>query len=118
VQLLGWIVMGPMLTSSIVGGAAFSSILAERMARQMKNDSRILALAGGALCTSLSSLLPVIGWFVFLPVVGLISTGSGLMALLSKRHVRRPESPAPAPSPAPAAAPAPEFVLTQPSSGQ
>jgi hypothetical protein len=106
VQLLGWIVAGPMLAGSIIGGAAFSQLLARRIQAQMQNDSHIQALVGGALCTTLASLLPVIGWFVFLPVVGLISIGSGFPALFArrKRVVEQPVLEMPVASP-------PQFVL-------
>lgn len=85
VQLLGWLVAGPMLAGSIVGGSAISQLLAGRIRAQMQGDSHMLALVGGALCTTLASILPVIGWFVFLPVVGAISIGAGTPSLF-KRH--------------------------------
>ncbi len=86
VQLLGWIVAGPMLAGSIVGGAAFSQLLAGRIQARQRTEAPMLALVGGALCTTLASLLPVIGWFVFIPVVGMISIGSGFPALFKRRR--------------------------------
>ena len=107
VQLLGWIVAGPMLAGSIVGGAAFSQLLAGRIQAQMRNESRMLALVSGALCTTLASLLPVIGWFVFLPLVGIISIGSGTPALF-RRKAKRVEQQSEAPA---FVSDLPQFVL-------
>jgi hypothetical protein len=95
VQLLGWIVAGPMLAGSIVGGSAISQLLAGRMQAQMRTESRMLALVSGALCTTLASLLPIIGWFVFLPIVGMISIGAGTLALFKRKRKqveRQPEA--------------------------
>ena len=95
-QLLGWMTAGPMLASSVVGGAAFANVLAVRLRPQMKSDSPLLALLGGALCTTLSGLLPVVGWVVFLPLVGFMSVGAGVMGLF--RLPRRARRPQPAPT--------------------
>lgn len=87
VQLLGWIVMGPMLASAVVGAAGFAKLVSSRIRPQMKSEAPLPALVAGSLCVALPGWLPVIGWFVFLPLTGLISVGAGLMAILSKREV-------------------------------
>ena len=94
-QLVGWFLMGPMLAGSVVGGAAFAQIVRARISTQLKNDSPVAGLIGGALCTVLAGLLPVIGWFVFLPITGMMAIGAGMLALVSKRRVA--EQPAPDP---------------------
>ncbi|MGV3722925.1 MAG: hypothetical protein ACO1SX_18660, partial [Actinomycetota bacterium] len=60
---------------------------------------------GGALLTTLSGLLPVVGWVVFFPVMTFIAVGSGALGILSKRRVAEA-----APQPHPYAAPAPALV--------
>jgi hypothetical protein len=85
-QLLGWILMTPTLASSVVGGAAFSQLIASRIRPQMTNDAPLIALIGGALCTTLSGLLPIIGWVVFLPIVSFMSVGSGAAGLFGGRR--------------------------------
>ena len=92
-QLLGWIVMAPMLASAIIGGAAFAELVGSRIRPRMQNDSRILALVGGALCTTLAALLPVVGWVVFLPIIGFMSIGAGALGLLSRRRVAEQSEP-------------------------
>jgi len=94
VQLLGWISAGPMLAASAIGGAAFAQILSERIRERSPQTSPLSALAIGALCTALSGLLPVIGWFVFLPLVGFISIGAGLSGLFARKGGRKEVAPA------------------------
>jgi hypothetical protein len=86
-SIVGYILMGPMFAASVVGGAGFSRILGGRITRHQRNESEITALIGGAFLTTAGTLLPVIGWFLFLPVVGFISIGSGFMGIVSRRRV-------------------------------
>jgi hypothetical protein len=91
VQLFGWLTAGPMLAASAIGGAAFAQIVSERIRERSPQTSPLAALAVGGLCTAISGLLPVIGWFVFLPIVGFMSVGAGLSALLRKKPAQHPE---------------------------
>lgn len=84
VQLLGWILIGPVLAGSMIGNAAVASILAQRMRALLVRDSPLLTLVGGATCTVLGALVPVVGWFVFTPVVGLIAIGAGTAGILTR----------------------------------
>jgi hypothetical protein len=97
-QLFGWLVISPMLASSIIGGAAFAELVGSRIRPRMQSGSPMVALVGGALCTTLAGLLPVIGWVVFLPLIGFMSVGAGALGLFNKRRVaeqpeRRPAQP-------------------------
>src|SRR4051812_9426035 len=42
VQLLGWILIGPMLAGSVVGNAAMAGLLGERLRASMRTDSPVL----------------------------------------------------------------------------
>lgn len=85
----------PIAVGAVVGGAGMSQILARRIREQMKADSPLLALFGGALCTSLAAFFPLIGWLIFLPVVGLMSVGAGIMGIAVKRECQGRRWPAP-----------------------
>ena len=98
VQLIGWLLAGPMLASSVVGGAAFAGIVASRIQERAPSASPIAALVGGGLCTTLAGLLPIIGWVVFLPIISFIAIGSGAMALVSKKEVQRKTAEVPHPA--------------------
>ncbi|MFN3650316.1 MAG: hypothetical protein ACK47B_12135 [Armatimonadota bacterium] len=97
-QLLGWIVLSPMLVSAVIGGAGIARQLAARIRRTTGQERSIAALVGGALCTALPGWLPVVGWFIYFPVTAAISIGAGAMAI-----ARRQPRTAPAAQPAPAA---------------
>lgn len=100
VQLLGWLTAGPMLAASVIGGAGVAQLVAARIQQQATHLSPLTALTAGAFCTALSGLLPVIGWVVFLPIVGFMSVGAGFLSLVSRREkaVEREMAPA-APAP-------------------
>jgi hypothetical protein len=75
----------PALVGWIVGGAAFAQLFATRARALMHDDRPFLALTLGAITESFGFFLPAAGWFVFLPVVSLISMGAGLLAILRPR---------------------------------
>jgi hypothetical protein len=114
VKLLGWLLAGPMLAGSVIGGAAFARLLAGRIQPRTSNGSPIQALVGGALCTTMAALVPVIGWFVFLPLAGFMSIGAGMLGVFSKREVAAERQPAPerfSQPPQEASHPDPQFLL-------
>jgi hypothetical protein len=92
---LVWVLTAPIFAGLIFGGAGFAQLFAVRARALMRDDRPLLALTYGALCTSTSYFLPMVGWFVFAPVVGLISIGAGLCAILSRPTARgaEPRSP-------------------------
>lgn len=102
VQILGWLAATPMLALSVLGGAAMSQVIGARIQSRMRNDSPIAALVGGALLTVLGGLLPVLGWFVFLPLTGFMSIGAAFLSLVAPRRRAQAaqQSPAAAAQPA------------------
>ncbi|MFN3923103.1 MAG: hypothetical protein ACK4K6_05535, partial [Pseudarthrobacter sp.] len=95
IQLTGWLLLGPMLAGSVLGGAAFAEIVAERIRTRSGSDAVMPSLIGGALFTTLAGLMPVIGWFVFYPLVSLISVGAGFPALFREKKPRVVAQPVP-----------------------
>jgi hypothetical protein len=79
-----WPLLAPAMTALILGGSAFAQLFAIRARPLMRDDRPLTGLAWGALCTASGYLVPFAGWFVFAPIVGLISIGAGLQALLSR----------------------------------
>jgi hypothetical protein len=92
VQSVGLMTVGPLLAGLTVGSAGVVQILAGRMRQQRPNGSPLFALCGGALATALSAFLPIIGWLVFTPVVGLMSVGAGVMGVFSRRRLEGDEA--------------------------
>jgi len=77
-----WPLAAPAMVGWIIGGAAFAQLFANRARALMHDDRPLLALALGAITESFAFFLPPVGWFVFLPVVTLMSIGAGLLAIL------------------------------------
>jgi hypothetical protein len=110
-QLLGWAVMAPGLASSVIGGAAFAELVAARIRPQLRSEAVLPALIGGALCTTLSGLLPLVGWVVFFPIVSLMAIGSGAAGILeARRATKRARQPQPVATSLPDAS---GFLLTE-----
>jgi hypothetical protein len=87
-NLIMWVLATPLLAAFIVGGAGFAQLFAERARTMVATNRPLLALSYGAICTSVSYFLPVVGWFVVLPLVGLISIGAGAQGLWRHRTSR------------------------------
>lgn len=105
-QLIGWMMLAPFLASAAIGGGAVAQIVGERLRPLTKSDSEAVSLVGGALCTVLSGLVPLVGWALLFPIVSCISMGAGMVALVKGRK-KAVEAPRPAEVPAP---PVSEFV--------
>ena len=87
-NLILWLPATPLMAAFIVGGAGFAQLFAERSQTALAKERPLLVLSYGACCTSLSYFLPVVGWFVFLPLVGLMSMGAGAQGLWGQRAPR------------------------------
>jgi hypothetical protein len=91
-NLFVWLLAAPMMAGAIVGGAGFARLFAARAGALMRKDRPLLGLACGALCTSASYFMPIVGWFVFLPLVGLMSVGAGVGGMWGGRATRAVDS--------------------------
>jgi hypothetical protein len=83
-QMMGWLVLSPMLIASIIGLAGISQVIAGRLQERSDRIGRVSGLVGGAFCTTLAFFVPVIGWFVLWPVAAWIGIGAGVHALFVK----------------------------------
>lgn len=90
-QVMGWLVLGPMLAGSALGGGAFAEIVAERIRRRSGSDAVMPSLVGGALFTTVAGLMPLVGWFVFFPLVSLIAVGAGFPSLFRPKKGAKTE---------------------------
>jgi hypothetical protein len=71
----------PFLIALIIGGAAFARTFAQRA--DAAGNRPVASLVGGAFAMSASMFLPLVGWFVFLPIVAAMSAGAGMLSLLA-----------------------------------
>ena len=72
----------PFVIALIIGAAAFARTFAKRA--DTTGQRPVASLVGGAFLLSCSMFLPLIGWFVFLPIVAAMSAGAGMLSLLSR----------------------------------
>lgn len=92
VNAAAWIFAAPILAGFIIGGAGFAQSFGIRARAMMRDDRPLLGLSYGALCTSAAYFLPLVGWFVYLPIVGLISIGAGLCGIFGRSAARGNET--------------------------
>lgn len=74
----------PFAIAIIIGGAAFAQTFARRA--DTEGNRPVASLVGGAFVISASMFLPLVGWFVFLPIVAAMSAGAGMLSLLARDH--------------------------------
>jgi len=80
--LLGYALFLGLLSISVVGGGGLARLIAERIKRLETRLSGFGALAIAASLLILPGLFPLLGWFVFAPLVALTSLGAGFHALI------------------------------------
>ena len=76
-----------------VGAAGLSRLLARRVTLLSSPSSEVLNLLRGAVIYELACLFPIVGWFLFAPVVGITVLGAatfGLLGWLPRRAVSEP----------------------------
>lgn len=76
-----YLVIIPFAIAIIIGGAAFAQTFAQRV--DVAGKRPLASLIGGAFAMSASIFLPLVGWFVFLPIVAAMSAGAGMMSLFA-----------------------------------
>jgi hypothetical protein len=82
VKLIGWALLVALFATSTFGGAGLAHLVGERIGKLDSQISPYVALARGAGLIVLMGLVPVFGWFAFVPAALLTSLGAGFQALL------------------------------------
>jgi len=84
-KLLGAILFLGTLMVGVLGVAGLAQFAARRLSptlSSMNTDPQAFLKAAGFIVTA--GMLPILGWFVFMPVVLIVSMGAGLSALLHR----------------------------------
>jgi hypothetical protein len=71
-----------------IGAAGMARLLGQRLAQLTGPNSELTNLVRGALVYELACFFPIVGWFLFLPLVGIMLMGAASFSLL--RWVPRP----------------------------
>lgn len=74
----------PFAIAIIIGAAAFSRSFAQRI--DTTGNRPVASVVGGAFVLSASMFLPLVGWFVFLPIVAAMAAGAGMLSLLGRNR--------------------------------
>ncbi len=83
-KLIGWGLLVVLLATAVIGAGGLVQLIAGRIRQMDPQMPDYAALGRGAALMIVASLMPVIGWFIVVPLVLLISLGAGLHALLSR----------------------------------
>lgn len=75
-----------------LGAAAMSRLLGQRLSHLAHPNSELTHLIRGALVYELACLFPLVGWFVFIPLVGVTVMGAAALGLLDRvwQFVQKP----------------------------
>lgn len=113
IQLMGWVVLSPMLVASIIGMAGIAQVVSARLQERSERIGRVSGLVGGAFCTTLAFFVPVIGWFVAWPISAWIAVGAGVHALFVRPKAAQPVPQTYTVENVPAAPPVQAFALPE-----
>ncbi len=86
VKLLGTFIVLGLLSIAAIGAAGLSQLIGARMQPMDPSLSAYRAIGRGAMIVVVAGLLPLVGWWVFTPIVLSVSLGAGLSALNARRH--------------------------------
>jgi hypothetical protein len=91
-KLAGWSLALPLWSMLAVGWTGMAQMLGERLRSLAPGLTPLAALVGGVMTLEAAALLPVVGWFLFAPLVGVTLIGAGALGTLSVRHTKRLEA--------------------------
>lgn len=87
-KLAGTLVYLSVLSLAAVGSGGLALLAGERLRPLDPALSEFRAVAKGSAILVASGLLPLLGWFVFVPAMLFVSVGAGVMALLGRSPSR------------------------------
>lgn len=87
-KLSGWLLFFVMLGVAALGGGAIASLLGERLRRACPDLSVLGAVSRAAALLVGAQFVPLLGWFVLLPLCFLFALGAGCRALWNLRAPR------------------------------
>lgn len=81
-QFVAYTVLFVLLTIATIGAAGIAALMGERLRGQGVRATSPGALLRGAVVLEFAVVFPILGWFILLPIVLLVSLGSAGFALL------------------------------------
>ena len=81
-QTLAFITLFFLMAIGTIGGSGMARLLGTRLAPHSKPNSNMAFLLRGAIVYEFACLVPIVGWFVFAPIIGITAIGATIFALL------------------------------------
>ena len=79
IQGFGYLLVGLLLALWLLGSAAITRLMGQRMGA-LSNQSELHNLTRGTAVFVLASLCPIIGWFLFLPLTTVLVIGAAALS--------------------------------------
>lgn len=80
-----FLLAGLYMALGTLGAAGLARLFSSRLSRVAAPSSELTHLVRGAVIFELSCLFPLVGWFVFAPLSGIIAVGAALSSLRPRR---------------------------------
>jgi hypothetical protein len=85
-KLIGWGIISLFAAVAAIGAGGLGLLVSDRITRMEPGMSRFAALLKGSGFVVGAGMLPVFGWFAYMPVVVIISFGAGVQAIWRRRE--------------------------------
>lgn len=89
-QAIGFASLFLLMTMASLGAAGLAKLMGQQLQRQGSSLSNSGATVRGAVAMALAAVFPIIGWFVFIPLILMITFGAAVFALLRWQPRRKP----------------------------
>jgi len=89
-KLIGVVALLLTLALASLGAAGLADRVARRMNRELETEPSPCEVFGAAAILELAIALPVVGWFVVLPLAFASSLGAGVLVVISRSALRSP----------------------------
>ena len=84
VKLVGWVILLTLFLTAALGMAGIARHAGDRLRTMAPDLSAYASFSKGAGLLILGCVLPIVGWFAFLPLLYLAAIGAGCRAALAK----------------------------------
>jgi hypothetical protein len=87
IRLIGLCILLGLGATMAIGAAGLAQLMGRRIGALSGAKTSFGALVQGSLIFSFALLFPLIGWWVFAPLAGILSLGAGVTGLLSREWI-------------------------------
>jgi hypothetical protein len=92
-RLVGWVGILTLSSLAAIGSAGVATLAGERLRSMAPEQTIYASLSKSAATIVIAGLVPILGWFLIVPMLTFVATGSGVAAVL-RRERQVAETPA------------------------